>query len=123
MKLWTSGEVDSTVGDSFRETMNIVEEEVNSHLAHSSYGNGLENWDVIYILSANPSQEQFRYSAKKREIVDYQAFSEADKASKKDLFYDALIRSIYQITDKYELQDFDSTQLIENLVKLKKYGL
>ena len=61
MKLWTSGEIDAIIGDEFRIAMNKVEGLVNTLLTNFSYGEGLENWDVIYIISSMPGREIFKY--------------------------------------------------------------
>jgi hypothetical protein len=128
MKLWTSGEIDSTVGEKFRKTMILVEQEVNKILASCSYGDGLENWDLIYIISANPGKEKVSYSPKKRESdirlnVNYTDFLLADDDKARKLFIDTLIISINKITFKYKIPDFNHVKLVNDLLILRNNGI
>ena len=126
MKLWTSGEIDAIIGDEFRIAMNKVEELVNTLLNNSSYGEGMANWDVIYIISSIPRSEIFKYNYKRKEsdikvVVDFEAFKNAPSVQKEKILLNALVKSVIFVTEKNNITDFDFKQLIHDLNNLIGY--
>jgi len=104
MKLWISGEVDSYVGDFFRHAMLEVEQMVNGKLLTNNYGNGIAEWDIIFIITEEGGKETFKYSKKNRSTdirmpLDYPLFLNSDIGTRKNLMLEALGRSLDKLSE------------------------
>jgi Immunity protein 44 len=104
MKLWISGQVEAEIGDAFRHTMNEIEKLVNDKIEQSDYGNGLTDWDIIFIILEKDAQESFKYDKKTttsdiRINLNYQNFKRLDSLGRKKIFMDGLIRSLDELRD------------------------
>jgi immunity protein 44 of polymorphic toxin system len=115
MKLWISGEIEADIGDSFRYVLNEVETLVNDTLLIKNYGNGINEWDVIMIITQEGGKDSFRYNKKTKDTdvrinIDYNSFKNSDPIRREALFLDHLIRSIDKLKE-FNIQDVD----LENL--------
>ena len=124
MKLWMSGEVDADVGDMFRHALNVVELEVNEFIEKKNYGQGLESWDVICIISKTGGDELCKYSKKNKEtdiriVVDHTRFLSGSSKVQKTLLMEALLRSIFLLKEK-KVTDIDYENLKQDIEKLNE---
>lgn len=124
MKLWISGEIDSTVSDSFRVIRNYIEQNINNLLASNSYGEGILSWDVIVVISKDRGKEVFKYNKKNKEtdihvILDIDRFRMSNSLEKKMLLLDSLIHCIEKLST-LDIHDFDDLKLKRDLCGLKE---
>ena len=125
MKLWMSGEVDSDVGDAFRITMNYVESQVNENIKFQEYGEVLNTWDVIMIISAEAGKETFRYNKKTAEysvrmIIPHKDFKDGPRSRQIELFVVNLLRSLDHLASKGVHQNFSFRDLGRDILTLFK---
>lgn len=103
MNLWISGEIDSSVGNAFRETLPLVRSAVRQAISDVDYDIPLESWDCIAIIRNDDHfNEVTKYSKKKRDMdfrlrIDYKAFYEGDSRQRCKLFCDMLSRSLEKL--------------------------
>ncbi len=122
MKLWTSGEVDADVGEAFRATRNIVQERVNGLLSQNSYGNVLDEWAYMAIISTLPESaygEVAKYRPKKREVefrlrIPHGEFRDSSEDGRCALFLESLIRSA-EMMQQAGIEGLDIERLVRDL--------
>lgn len=102
MKLWSSGEIDADVADSFREARKWVEAAINQLLSANDYGDGLDEWAFIAMINRphiHGYKEVAKLARNKREAefrlrVSHDEFLAGGEAERKRLLLSALLRSI-----------------------------
>lgn len=106
MKLWISGEVQSDVGNFFREASICVENTINDVISNKEYDIELNDWDCIAILRSDSSFEDItKYSKKKMEMdfrlqLNYVDFKKANKHERESMIFKMLQRSLTILKDK-----------------------
>ena len=123
MKLWLSGEVEAEIGDSFRSVMNEVETLINEGILINYYGDGLIEWDVIFIITKEGGKELFKYSKRKKGTdirinVDYNGFKDSDFLGKRNKLLDGLIKSL-DVLKEMNIKDVDWENLKADLLKYR----
>lgn len=126
MKLWTSSETSSDFYESFRIIRNKLEADVNMLLTTSNYGNGIDAWDVIFIIQESAIMDTVKFNRKERTLdakiyINDIIFKKSNDSEKRSLLLDALILSVIQGVKKYKIEDFMDEKLIESLKVLKSY--
>ena len=103
MKFWISGEVMADVGDSFREAMNEVEDELNERFAERDYGRALQELTFIAIIlppAEDAYPEIYKYDKRGRAVearlkVTHHDFLNApSKEDRKRLLLDGIENAI-----------------------------
>jgi Immunity protein 44 len=105
MKLWISGQVEAEIGDVFRHTMNEIENLVNDKIRKNDYGKGLSDWDIIFVILEEGSQDSFKYDKRTttsdiRINLNFQDFKSLDPRGRKKMFMDSLIISLEELRAK-----------------------
>lgn len=123
MKLWISGEIEADIGDSFRYVQNKVETLVNDTLLIKNYGNGIDEWDVIMIITQEGGKESFRFNKRTKATdvrinVDYCNYKNSDPIQREVLFLDHLIRSLDHLKE-FNIQDVDWENLKIDLFSIR----
>lgn len=124
MELWTSGEIQSDVGDDYRKIRNQAEQAVNALFSKNDYGSGLNRWVYMAIIKAvetDDFKEIQRFNKKKKEVefrlrIKHKDFLNASYDEKKKLFLESLLRSI-QIMPEIGIKDFDFERLSNDIQK------
>lgn len=102
MKLWSAGEVDGDVSDAYREARKWTESTINELLASRNYGDGIDEWALIYIITEERSDarpEIAKFARGKRSVefrlrVDHARFAAGIALEQKRLLLEALARSV-----------------------------
>jgi hypothetical protein len=121
--LWTSGEVQVDVADSFRLARKEVDTLVNETVKGVDYGDGLEEWALIFIIRAEDHSdydEVKKYRKKTREFefrlkIPHGAFKIADATGQRRLIAESVRRSIAEM-DKLRASNVDIERLRKDVV-------
>jgi len=113
MKYWSSGEVESSVGDSFRVAMNLLEEKINLLLIENNYdSNNIDSLDVIYIIVKEGGVEKLRYKPKAKEIdirviVSFEHFRNALTKTQISLLLNSFLGALERVVKEKKITQFD----------------
>lgn len=123
MKYWSSGEIESSIGDNFRKSMNILEEKINSLTNSKIYTNDVDILDVIYIIVKDGGIEKLKYNSKTKEldlrvVIDYQIFLSANNSEQNFILINGLIKAIGNVLIKKKISSFNITEFYEDLNKI-----
>jgi hypothetical protein len=130
MQIWTAGEVQSELADSYRSARKDIEQALNTSVSSQDYGAGVSKWALIYILmdEDDPAYPEVRRYKKRTGVVeyrlkvDYHAFKEADADSQRKLLAAAILRSI-DLSGQLRITDFDIDRFKSDVLHvLKKNG-
>lgn len=127
MRVWTSSESMADVYEPLRLASREVERELNAAVGSESYGTGVIEWALIYIImdQVDPNfPEVRRYKKRKREVefrlkVDHQAFKEADVLAQRKLLSETVLRSI-KLSGELKIADFDVERFKRDVVQALK---
>ncbi len=109
MKFWISGEIDSEVGETFRQIQNAIEEALNEKLGLNDYGEVLSKLALIPIILGprfSGSQKERRLIKWKDKVADYRlyidfhAFLNGTEKERKALLLKNLLDSVEDIERK-----------------------
>lgn len=114
MQVWTAGEVQIDLAETYRSARKEVEHELNKTVASGDYGVGVSKWALIYIIlpeddSAFPEVRRYKKRTGVVEFrlkVDYQAFKESDARTQRKLLAASVRRSI-DLSGELKIADFD----------------
>jgi hypothetical protein len=113
MKYWSSGEVESSIGDSFRVAMNFLEEKINSLLIENNYdSNDIDCLDVIYIIVKEGGVEKLSYKPKAKEIdirvvVSFEDFLNALPKIQISLLLNCFLSALERVVKEKKINKFD----------------
>lgn len=118
MELFISGEIDSTIGEKYRVSINKISSEVNRYLENKKYGAGLKLWGFIGIvmkpglLGPEFFKEIKRYRKSKEETefrlkIDYDQVVKADEKDTSRLICESILRSIEIARAEFKIPNFD----------------
>jgi len=57
MKIWMSGEIQSDIGESFRNARKLIEQAFNDHFVSEEYGSGLTEIAYLAIIRETDSPD------------------------------------------------------------------
>jgi hypothetical protein len=125
MDLWMSGEIQSDIGDDYRNARKDIVSITNDFLNGKEYGEGLKSWNYIAIIREIESEdynEVHKYNKRNKETefrlkINYNIFRSADNKEKKKLICQSLVRSISILQD-IGISNFDIKQFKDDIVKL-----
>ena len=123
MKYWSSGEVESSVGDGFRLAMNNTEEKINSLFQNNDYGEEVDNLDVIYIITKDGGVNKLNFKPKHKEldfrvVIDYSLFLNSPSKEKENMLIRALIKALISISETKKTKSFNFNLLCKDLAIL-----
>jgi len=123
MRYWSSGEVESSVGDKFRIAMNLLEEKINSLLSTKSYTNEIDSLDVIYVIVKEGGLEKISYKPKSkildlRVVIDFETFSKASPIEQNLILINGLINCLANISKNKNIKHFDTIEFRNDLKKV-----
>ncbi len=119
MQLWTSCEGTGSFPDKANQIFNGFEQKFNDYINENSYGNGLKEWSVIFIIAGGPLDPGFteRTMVKRssqdmdfRLRVDFEAFKKGNTQKRTFLMHNTLLRSLDILAAK-KVKDFDLDSL------------
>jgi Immunity protein 44 len=127
MRVWTSSESMVDVHERLRSASREVERELNAAVGSESYGTGVIEWALIYIImdQVDPNfPEVRRYKKRKQEVefrlkVDHQAFKEAGALAQRKLLSETILRSI-DLSRELKISDFDAERFKKDVVQALK---
>lgn len=128
MKYWSSGEIESSVGDSFRIAMNTLEEKINSLLSGESYKNDeVNNLDVIYIIIKGGGIEKLSYKPKSKEldlriVIDFDEFLNALPNGQIEILVTGLLNGLEKVVKKKNIKHFDIVKFRNDLNRIFSNG-
>ena len=112
MQFWSSSEIQSDVADSHRPARKDVELAINSVIATRSYGAGVSQWALIYIIleEGDDYPETYRYQKKNgvaefRLTVDYANIKVCDDFEHRKQLASAILRSL-ELAKTMKIQSF-----------------
>ena len=128
MKFYISGEIDHTVGNSYRVTGNEVEKKLNEFLEKKIYGDALTEIflaPTIFSFEAYvglPYKERKIYrkidkSTDYRLIIDYNEFINSDDKERERLLIENIIHAIRDLKRKIK-KGFDGDKLESDILEL-----
>ena len=130
IKFWISGEIQSDVGDCYREAQNTIEAVLNQYVEGKDYGEGLKLWTYIAIILKPGFDEYYpeikRYRKKKREVefrlkINYKKFLKGNAETHLKLMAESVLRSFDLMRDM-NIKDCDLERLISDVSQcLSKY--
>lgn len=123
MRYWSSGEIESSIGDSFRKSMNILEEKINSLTNSKNYSNDVDSLDVIYIIVKDGGMQKYKYNSKTKEldlrvVIDYHNFLSATNSEQNFILINGLINAIGSALIKKKISYFNISEFREDLNKI-----
>lgn len=123
MKYWSSGEIESSIGNDFRIAMNIIEDKINSLLAKNDYCDYIDSLDVIYIITVAGGNDSLKFKSKTKELdvrvkVDYNLFLNATQLEQEKLLINGLIRVMEQVSNNRSIKDFRVRDFFNDLTQL-----
>ncbi len=117
MQFWNSCEAEVDVADPLRYAGNDIEDKLNEALSTRSYGDGVVEWAIIFIMLSqdDPNYCEIQRFHKKRKVVefrlkvDHAKFKSGTEIEQRQLLSAAILRS-FRLTSKMKLDDFDQTK-------------
>jgi hypothetical protein len=106
MKLWIGGEIQTDIGNAFREARNKVEKTINSVIDNKDYDLEFNSWDVIVILRDDDNfKEITKYSKKKKDMdfrlrLNHKDFADATQGRQEAMIVELLLRSLKILKEK-----------------------
>jgi hypothetical protein len=127
MKLWMSAEIDADLYEAYVGVRRVVQDRVNALLAATDYGGGLEEWDVLPMITTAeaPGYNEIARlskdgrSAEFRLRIPHAEFSRATAKERSELLIGLLIRSVRSMPS-IGLPDMDLDRLCQDLERLSK---
>lgn len=129
MQFWSSSEVQSDVADSHRPARKDLELAINNVIAERSYGDGVSQWALIYIIldEGDDYPELNRYQKKNgvaefRLVVDYAAIQACDHMEHRKVLAQTIVRSL-DLAKTMKIASFDldafSRDVVSALAQLR----
>lgn len=113
MQFWSSSEVQSDVADSHRPARKDLELAINNVIAERSYGDGVSQWALIYIIldEGDDYPELNRYQKKNgvaefRLVVDYTTIRACDHMEHRKVLAQTIVRSL-DLAKTMKIASFD----------------
>jgi len=130
IKFWMSGEIQSEVGDCYRQAQNTIEAVLNQCVGVRNYGEGLKEWAYIAII-LKPDIDKYypevkRYRKKKREVefrlkINYKKFLKGNAETHLRLVAESVLRS-FSLMREMNIKKFDLERLTKDVNQcLSKY--
>jgi len=123
MKYWSSGEVESSVGEGFRIAMNSIEYKINLLISKKDYSTNIDNIDVIYIIRRDGGKDNIVYKPKSKELdlkvtIDYELFLYAVSVEQEQIMINGLIRVIKSMLAFKKTKDINFIEFCSDLKQL-----
>tara|TARA_B100001063_G_C16739474_1_gene543934 strand:+ start:1007 stop:1375 length:369 start_codon:yes stop_codon:yes gene_type:complete len=105
MKIWMTGEIDSSISEKYRNVRKSLEKEINEFL--SGMDTEIDTWMFVSIILRKTDcdfPEIFKYHKSKRRIetrvkIDYDSFLSSDNYMARRLAIGGLLRSLDEIEE------------------------
>ena len=112
MKFWTTGRIDEKIEfEIFQPVMLEIESRINDTIQGKDYGDAIVSYDIIINIFKDRSEEKFKYSPKNKETdidvnINHDEFIAADFNKRCELYIDAILHSINEISRNKHLSKF-----------------
>jgi hypothetical protein len=115
MRVWTSGEIEGDIDQSFRLARKAVEQALTARVGSEDYGAGVCKWALIYIImnEEDPAYPEIQRYTKSTGVVefrlnvDHRAFTEGDPLRQRELLAATVLRSL-DLSGGLRIPDFDA---------------
>jgi Immunity protein 44 len=125
MKLWIGARLDSDIdADVFRIVRNDIESSINQNIQNIDYGDGIVSWDIVLNIFSEGGKDLFKFNKKSKETnielwIVHSEFKSEDIRKKRELIYNALLKSIDTMQQNSTIQDFNFNLFKEDISKFK----